>query len=71
MGSIVDVLIVEDKLNNALIQQVQAQQAYALAVVQFRFSTGTLLQAPDRTDQNINADIFMSLPFTAAPQERH
>jgi outer membrane protein TolC len=71
MGSIVDVLIIEDKLNNALIQQVQAQLAYALAVVQFRFATGTLLQAPDRTDQNISADIFISLPFTAAPQERH
>ncbi len=70
IGSIVDVLTVEDKLNSALQEQVQAQQAYALALTQFRFATGTLLTAPDKTTQEIDPVTFSTLPFMRAPQER-
>lgn len=70
IGSIVDVLTVEDKLNSALLQQVQAQQAYALALTQFRFATGTLLPAPGNTSQQIDANTFTTLPFMRAPQEK-
>jgi outer membrane protein len=70
MGSIIDVLTVEDRLNNALSEQVQAQQAYALALIQFRFATGTILSAPDKPSQTISIDALISLPFDAAPGER-
>lgn len=70
MGSIVDVLTVEDRLNNALSEQVQAQQAYALALIQFRLATGTILSAPNKASQTISLDTLTSLPFTAAPEER-
>jgi hypothetical protein len=49
---------------------VQAQQAYALALTQFRFATGTLLTAPDKTTQEIDPGTFSTLPFMRAPQER-
>lgn len=69
-GSIVDVLTVEDKLNTALITQLQAQLNYALALTQFRFATGTLLSSPSGPVQNIPPDTFFRLPFTGAPQQR-
>src|SRR5882724_518732 len=67
IGSIVDILTVEDKLTNAMAAQVQTELGYALALAQFRFSTGTLA-AGGRATQNISGDIFFTLPFTGPPQ---
>jgi outer membrane protein TolC len=49
MGSIVDLVTLEDRLNTALGDQVQARLAYAQALVQLRFATDTLVdRAGDR-----------------------
>ncbi len=69
IGSIVDILTVEDKLTTALIDQLQTEQSYALAVVQFRFATGTLVSLTQAT-QNIDRGIFSTLPFAGTPQPR-
>lgn len=61
VGSIVEILQIEDRLNATMADQVQAQLGYALALTEFRFATGTLVpanqQAPD-----ITADALMTLP---------
>jgi outer membrane protein len=69
MGSIVNVLTVEDKLTGAMSDQVQAQLGYALALTQFRFATGTLI-APNKPVQQVEPDTFITLPFLGAPEER-
>ena len=69
MSSIVSLLTVEDKLTGALLDELQAQLAYAIALAQFRFATGTLV-APNRPVQNVDSDIFFTLPFVDAPNER-
>jgi outer membrane protein TolC len=69
MGSIVNVLTVEDKLTGAMSDQVQSQLSYALALTQFRFATGMLV-APNKPVQQVEPDIFVSLPFLGAPEER-
>ena len=47
IGSIVDLLTVEDRLTGASQMVVEAQLAYALALVNLRFATGTLLPKDD------------------------
>jgi outer membrane protein len=69
IGSIVDILTIEDRLTSALSDQVTAQLAFAQALIQFRFATGTLV-SPDRTLQNIRADTFRSLPFAGTLDEK-
>jgi outer membrane protein TolC len=68
-GSIVDVLTTEDRLNAALNTQIQARLAYAQALIQFRLATGTVVE-PGRAQQTLAPQIFSTLPFTAAPEER-
>jgi outer membrane protein TolC len=68
IGSIIDILTVEDKLTAALTDQVQAQLTYALELTQFRFVTGTLVTR-DQDTQTLKADTFVTLPFTGQPQE--
>jgi outer membrane protein len=67
-GSIVDILEVEDRLTAALSDQVQAELAYALALTQFRFATGTLVQ-PQQPLQNVPALTFLTLPFTCTSEQ--
>ena len=43
LSTLIDILNVEDRYNNALLSAVQARQAYANAIAQFRFDTGMLL----------------------------
>jgi outer membrane protein len=62
MSPVVDVLTVEDRLNNALSSQVQAQLSYALALIQFRLATGTII-APDQPAQTVRPQAFNTLPF--------
>ncbi|HXY09848.1 MAG TPA: TolC family protein [Terriglobales bacterium] len=62
ISSFVDVLTVEDRLTNALTNRVQAQLSYALALVQFRFATGTIV-APDRPVQDIAPQTLVTFPF--------
>ena len=47
-ATLIDVLNVEDRLNNAILARLQYQQAYALARAQILYESGALLQtAPD------------------------
>jgi outer membrane protein len=69
IGSIISILTIEDRLNSALADQVQAQLAYASALIQFRFATGTL-NAPNTAIQDVQADTFLTLPFVGAPLRR-
>jgi outer membrane protein len=68
-GSIVDVLTTEDRLTTALNEQIQAQLNYALALVQFRLATGTVVE-PGQAQLTLPPTIFSTLPFIAAPGER-
>jgi outer membrane protein TolC len=68
IGSIVNILSVEDKLTAALSEQVQSELAYVTALAQFRLATGTLVQ-PNQAVQNVPADTFVALPFTCTSQE--
>jgi outer membrane protein TolC len=43
LSTLIDILSVEDRYNNALLSAVQARQAYASAIAQFRFEAGMLL----------------------------
>jgi len=43
MATLIDTLNIEERYNNALLASVQAHQAYANAIAQFRFETGSLL----------------------------
>ena len=43
MSTVIDVITVSDKLENALLSEVSSQQAYANALLNLRFATGTLI----------------------------
>ena len=62
ISPVVDVLTVEDRLNNALSSQIQAQLSYAVALIQFRLATGTII-APDQPAQTVRPQAFNTLPF--------
>ena len=62
LGSVVEILQVEDQLNTALGDQVQAQLAYAQALTQLRFASGTLV-APHQAAPAITRDTLFTLPF--------
>jgi len=61
VGSILDVLQVEDRLNAALQSRVQAQLAYAVSVANFRLATGTLVSG-DRYSPKVDRYIFFRMP---------
>jgi len=63
IGSIVNILQIEDRLTAAQSDLVQSELAYALALTQFRFATGTLVRA-GQPFQNVPADTFLTLPFS-------
>src|SRR5262249_45345330 len=65
IGSIVNILQVEDRLTAAQSDQVQSELAYALALSQFRFATGTLVRA-EQPLQNVEAETFLTLPFSCS-----
>jgi outer membrane protein TolC len=68
IGSIVDILTVEDRLTAALSDQVQAELSYALALTQFRFATGTLVR-PRQSSQNISEDMLLTFPFSCSSRD--
>ena len=66
LGNITDVLTVEDRLTTALIDEVQAQLTFALALVQFRFATGTIV-SHGQPKLSLQPDIFNVPPYLSAP----
>jgi outer membrane protein len=61
IGSIVEVLTVEDRLTTELTAQVQAELGYALAIAKLRQATGSVV-APDKAVQNIDPAVFLTAP---------
>ena len=64
VGQLVDVLTMEDRLTTAEQNQVAAQLAFALALTQLRFATGTIV-APEKAVQSVDPDIFLTVPVPA------
>ena len=60
-NSLVDVLTVEDRLTTAMTARVNAELAYALALTQLRFATGTIVE-PDIEVNSVDRDRFFTLP---------
>jgi len=58
-ATLLDVLNVEDRLNNALLNEVQLQQGYANAIVQLRFELGYLVHKRDDSYDIHIADLLM------------
>jgi outer membrane protein TolC len=61
LNSLVDVLTVEDRLTTAVLAEVNARLAYALALVQLRQSTGTIVKAGADVQQ-VDPFLFATLP---------
>ena len=57
-ATLIDVLNVEDRYNNALLAQVQAKQNYASTIAQFRFETGALLEREGDSYRTRVSDLF-------------
>ena len=58
VGSLIDVLTVEDRLTGVLTSQVQAELLYAIAIARLRQATGTIVE-PHDTTQNIDPAVFL------------
>jgi outer membrane protein TolC len=61
VGSLVEVLTVEDRLTGVLTSQVQAELGYAVAVARLRQATGTIV-APDKAVQQVDPAVFLTMP---------
>jgi outer membrane protein TolC len=61
VGSLVEVLTVEDRLTGTLVSQVQAELGYAVALARLRQSTGTIVE-PDKAVQSVDPSVFLTLP---------
>jgi outer membrane protein TolC len=61
VGSLVDILTVEERLNTVLVSEVQADLNVALSLTRLRQATGTIVE-PRASVQNIEKDIFLTTP---------
>lgn len=66
VGSLTDLLTVEDRLTSALLDLVAAQEAYAIALAQLRHATGTLVDAR-RPVAPVDRDVFFTPPALKLP----
>jgi outer membrane protein TolC len=62
LGSLVDVLTMEDRLTSALTGELSAQLSYATALENLRFATGTVINPVARV-HTLNRDTFLRAPF--------
>jgi outer membrane protein len=62
MGSLVEMLTVEDRLTTAMGSAVQAQLQYPLALTAFRVATGTLMGPDQLAGQRVERRAFVNLP---------
>lgn len=61
IGSIVNLLTIEDRLTSASQREVGAWRSYAQAIIDFRFATGTLIPASD-SSSGLDVTTFTTLP---------
>jgi outer membrane protein TolC len=62
IGSLVDILTIEDRLTSALGNEVSAHLNYSMALAEFRFATGTFIE-PNAVSQIVSRDVFYEPPF--------
>ena len=62
MSTVIDVLDIEDRFRTALQGKVSAQKEYALAVLQLRFATGTLL-GEDKGCYTVTTEQLTTIPI--------
>ena len=62
MSTLIDLILYEDRLTNALLNQVSAQFSYAIALARLRYETGTLLNITNE-EVSIEYNNFISIPF--------
>jgi outer membrane protein len=62
VGQLVDVLTMEDRLTTAEQNQVTAEVAYALALTQLRFATGSIVE-PNKAVQSVDHEVFFTVPI--------
>ena len=65
VGSLLDVLTVEERLTSVLSFGVQSELALAQSIVRLRHATGSIV-APDTTNQSLDPSVFMTLPEPVA-----
>ena len=65
VGSLVDILTMEDRLTVAQRTHVNAELSHALALVRLRSATGTIVE-PDKPVQSVDGSVFLSLPAVSA-----
>jgi outer membrane protein len=61
VGSLVEMLTVEDRLTGVLGVQVQSELGYAVALARLRQGTGTIVE-PDKAVQRVDPAVFLTLP---------
>ena len=61
VGSIIDILTIEGRLTEALLDFVSAQQAYAVSLVRLRYEGGLLVE-PDQATHSFERDMFFRPP---------
>lgn len=61
VGSIIDILTIEGRLTQALLDFVSAQHAYAVSLVQLRYAGGLLIEA-DQATHSFERDVFFRPP---------
>jgi outer membrane protein len=62
LGSLVDVLTLEDRLTGSLSAELQAHADYAIALENLRFATGTIVEPNSRVHQ-LDRTVFLTPPF--------
>lgn len=61
MSTLLDLIVVEDRLTNALLNEISAQLKHAVSLVQLRFETGTILTA-NKDRVSIDMDKLATIP---------
>jgi outer membrane protein len=72
MGSAVDLVTIEDRLNTALSTQVQSELSYALALSQLRYATATFVEPSAKAFSfTLYSHVFETLPDLHLLSQRH
>ena len=66
LGSLLDILNVEDRLRSARLTAVDARISYSLSIARLRLAAGAIV-APDQPIQSVGEDVFLQVPPEALP----
>jgi outer membrane protein len=66
-GSLVDILLIEDRLTNALLGQVQSRQSYAVSLTRLRSVSGSIVPAGATNAIDLQRETLITLPPQMIP----